>query len=197
MKWKGSYLDIMGMDESHMDLNEDLKENYLMYTSSNTRTLFSHCFLLEILMKELLDKFGTIPLLPHKIQPLNHILKNLPRSEVGFVMGNWSNIRPALIQVFRKIDFLSHPDDLFDDDEPALEEATFLEIPVIKYIVRINIKLPRAGGSIKSNAHSSDERLYTRPRSKLATTKITNTLYFCENFRKKTIVRRYGDYLAR
>ena len=31
MRWKGSYvLDIMGMDESHMDLNEDLKENYLV-----------------------------------------------------------------------------------------------------------------------------------------------------------------------
>ena len=27
------------------------------------------------------------------------------------------------MQVFRKIDFLSHPDDLFDDDEPVPEEA--------------------------------------------------------------------------
>ena len=87
------------------------------------RTHFSTCSLLEPLMQELLDKFGTIPLLPYNIQPLDHILNSLPRSEMGLAMGNRPKIWPALIQVFRKIDSLSHPDDLFDDDEPAPEEA--------------------------------------------------------------------------
>ncbi|KAG2214771.1 hypothetical protein INT45_011889 [Circinella minor] len=47
------------------------------------RTHFTHCLLLEPLMQDLLAKFGTIPLLPHNIQPLDHILNCLPRSEVG------------------------------------------------------------------------------------------------------------------
>ncbi|KAG2216683.1 hypothetical protein INT45_007684 [Circinella minor] len=64
------------------------------------RTHFTHCLLLEPLMQDLLDKFGTIPLLPRNIQPLDHILKSLPYSEVGLAM-----------------------DDIFDDDEPAPEEA--------------------------------------------------------------------------
>ena len=38
------------------------------------------------------------------IQPLGHILNILPRSEVGFAMGNWPKICPALIQVLRKVD---------------------------------------------------------------------------------------------
>ena len=87
------------------------------------RTRFSTCLLLEPLMQELLDEFDTIPLLPYNIQPLDHILNSLPRSEVGVAIGNWPKIWPALIQVFRKIDFLSHTDDLFDDDGPAPEEA--------------------------------------------------------------------------
>ncbi|KAG2212193.1 hypothetical protein INT45_002772 [Circinella minor] len=87
------------------------------------RTHFTQCLLLEPLMQDLLDKFGTIPLLPHNIQSLDHILDSLPRSEVGLAMGNWSQIWLALIQVLRKIDFLSHPDDIFDEDEPAPEDA--------------------------------------------------------------------------
>ena len=74
-------------------------------------------------MQDLLDKFSIIPSLSYNIQPLDHILNSLPRFEVGLAMGNWPKIWPALIQVLRKIDFLSHPDDLFDDDEPAPEEA--------------------------------------------------------------------------
>ncbi|KAG2226293.1 hypothetical protein INT45_005965 [Circinella minor] len=74
-------------------------------------------------MQDLLDKFGTVPLLPYNIQPLDHIFNSLPRSELGLAMGNWSNIWPVLILVFRKVDFLSHPDNLFDDDEPVPEEA--------------------------------------------------------------------------
>ncbi|KAI7847148.1 hypothetical protein BDC45DRAFT_418459, partial [Circinella umbellata] len=70
------------------------------------RTHFTHCLLLEPFMQDLLDKFGTVPLLPHNIQPLDHILNSLPRSEVGLATDNWSKTWLALIQVLWKIDFL-------------------------------------------------------------------------------------------
>ncbi|KAG2228353.1 hypothetical protein INT45_011145 [Circinella minor] len=54
---------------------------------------------------------------------LDHILNLLPKSEVGLIMGKWKTVWPALIRVLREIDFLSHPDDIFDEDEPAPEEA--------------------------------------------------------------------------
>ncbi|KAI7860140.1 hypothetical protein BDC45DRAFT_587381 [Circinella umbellata] len=87
------------------------------------RTHFLHSPLLEPHMQELLDQFGTIPPLPYNIQPLDHILNSLPRSEVELAIGNWSKIWPALIHVLRKIDSLRHSDDIFDDDEPAPQEA--------------------------------------------------------------------------
>ncbi|KAG2207617.1 hypothetical protein INT45_009763, partial [Circinella minor] len=110
-------------DEEYISRRNKFKTINCLRTKPAHRTHFTHCLLLEPLMQDLLDKFGTVPLLPHNIQPLDHILNCLPRSEVGLATSNWSKIWPALIQVLWKIDFLSHPDDIFDDDEPAPEEA--------------------------------------------------------------------------
>ncbi|KAG2226614.1 hypothetical protein INT45_005100 [Circinella minor] len=72
--------------------------------------------------------FGDIPTLPQEQQPLDYILNHLPRSEVGLTLGTWQTVWPALIRVLREIDYLSHPNDDFDMDEPAPEDA--IDIPI-------------------------------------------------------------------
>ena len=65
------------------------------------------------------------------MQQLNHILNSLPKSEVGLVLGKWKTVRPALIRVLRAIDIFRHPEEIFEDDEAALEEALELSKPPI------------------------------------------------------------------
>ena len=63
------------------------------------------------------------------MQKIDDIVNRVPQSEVGLVLGKWKTVWPALIRVLREIDILSHPDDIFDDDEPAPEEALEFSIP--------------------------------------------------------------------
>ena len=57
------------------------------------------------------------------MQQIDHIVNRVLQSEVGIVLGKWKTIWPALIRILWEIDILSHPDDIFDDDELAPEEA--------------------------------------------------------------------------
>ena len=95
------------------------------------REHFAICSLLQPLLQDLLNKFGTIPELPFNMQQLDHILNSLPKSEVGLVLGKWKTVWPALIRVIREIDILSYPQKIFEDDEPAPEEALGLSISPI------------------------------------------------------------------
>ncbi|KAI9264239.1 hypothetical protein BDA99DRAFT_559522 [Phascolomyces articulosus] len=63
------------------------------------------------------------------MQAINHILNKLPRSEVGLTFDHWEKTWPALIHVIREIDRLSHPDEIFDDDEPDPEEELHQTCP--------------------------------------------------------------------
>ncbi|KAI7859310.1 hypothetical protein BDC45DRAFT_564776 [Circinella umbellata] len=72
--------------------------------------------------------FTITPALPQEQQPLDYILNHLPRSEFGLTVGKWQTVWPALIRVLREIDYLSHPNDDFDMDEPAPEDA--MDIPI-------------------------------------------------------------------
>ena len=87
------------------------------------REHYNGCPLLTILYDELKNNYGTIPMLPQDVQPRDFIVNHLPRSEVGLSLGNWKNTWPALIHVLREIDKLSHPDEVFEDDEPNPEDA--------------------------------------------------------------------------
>ena len=62
------------------------------------------------------------------MQPIYFIINNAPRSELGLSSKKWKTVWPTLIRVLREIDLLSHPDEIFDEDEPAPEEA--LEVPI-------------------------------------------------------------------
>ncbi|KAI7853169.1 hypothetical protein BDC45DRAFT_511480 [Circinella umbellata] len=93
------------------------------------REHFATCPLLQSLLLDLTNKFGAIPELPPNMHQLDHILNLLPQSEVGLVLCKWKTVWPALIRVLREIDFLSHPDDIFDEDEPAPEEALEFLVP--------------------------------------------------------------------
>ncbi|KAI7855791.1 hypothetical protein BDC45DRAFT_504733 [Circinella umbellata] len=93
------------------------------------RDHFATCPLLQSLLLDLTNKFGAIPELPSNMHQIDHILNLLPQSEAGLVLGKWKTVWPALIQVLREIDFLSHPNDIFDKDEPAPEEALESLVP--------------------------------------------------------------------
>ncbi|KAG2223178.1 hypothetical protein INT45_011524 [Circinella minor] len=92
------------------------------------REHYDSCPLLFTLLNDLKNAFGDIPTLPQEQQPLDYILNHLPRSEVGLTLGTWQTVWPALIRVIPEIDYLSHPNDDFDMDEPAPEDA--MDIPI-------------------------------------------------------------------
>ena len=69
-----------------------------------------------------------IPSLSYSMQLIDFIIDNTPRSELGLSLEKWKRVWPALIRVLREIDLLSHPDEIFDKEEPAPEEA--LELPI-------------------------------------------------------------------
>ena len=96
-----------------------------------SREHYANCLLLQLLLQDLLNKFGTILELPFNMQQLDHILNSLPKSEVGLALGEWKTAWPALIRVLREIDILSHSEEIFEDDEPAPEEALGLSISPI------------------------------------------------------------------
>ncbi|KAG2222409.1 hypothetical protein INT45_009421 [Circinella minor] len=52
-----------------------------------------------------------------------------PKSEIGLSSGKWKAVWPAFIRVLREIDILGRPNEIFDVDEPAPDEA--LELPII------------------------------------------------------------------
>ena len=62
------------------------------------------------------------------MQPLDFIINNTSRSEIGLSSEKWKAVWPALIRVLREIDILSHPDEIFDEEEPGPEKA--LELPI-------------------------------------------------------------------
>ncbi|KAG2217776.1 hypothetical protein INT45_011833, partial [Circinella minor] len=96
--------------------------------SAAKREHYDFCPLLFTLLNDLKSAFGDIPALPQEQQPLDYILRPLPRSEFGLTVGKWQTVWPALIRVLREIDYLSHPNDDFDMDEPAPEDA--MDIPI-------------------------------------------------------------------
>ncbi|KAI8148375.1 hypothetical protein BJV82DRAFT_506341, partial [Fennellomyces sp. T-0311] len=87
------------------------------------REHYAICPLLQPMRHELLEAFGTIPELRKEEQDIDYILNSLPRSNTGLTRGKWKTTWPALLYVLRKIDRLSHPNEDYDDDEPASEEA--------------------------------------------------------------------------
>ncbi|KAI8138146.1 hypothetical protein BJV82DRAFT_674077 [Fennellomyces sp. T-0311] len=87
------------------------------------REHYTNCLLLRPLYQELLEIFGSIPDQRDETQALDHILNSLPRSDTGLTRGKWKKTWPALLHVLRKIDKLSHPDEEYDEDELAPEEA--------------------------------------------------------------------------
>ena len=89
---------------------------------------YSTCPLLTNLLLDLTNKYGTIPPLTYPMQPLDFIINNTPKSELGLSSEKWKAVWPALIRVLREIDILSHPDEIFDEDEPAPEAVLELSI---------------------------------------------------------------------
>ena len=88
------------------------------------REHYGSCPLLLTLLEALNEgAFGDIRSLRHEQQPLDYILNHLPRSEVGLTFDKRQTVWPALIRVLREIDYLSHPNDDYDTDEPAPEDA--------------------------------------------------------------------------
>ncbi|KAG2215481.1 hypothetical protein INT45_006335 [Circinella minor] len=79
-------------------------------------------------LDDLKSAFGDIPALPQEQQPLDYILNQLRRSEFGLTVSKWQTVWPALIRVLCEIDYLSHPNEDFDIDEPAPEDA--MDIPI-------------------------------------------------------------------
>ena len=75
-------------------------------------------------------------MLPTEFQPLDFIVNHLPRAEIGLSLGKWKKAWPALINVLREIDRLSHPDDDFDEDEPTRGHTSFFASPPLSYSIR-------------------------------------------------------------
>ena len=87
------------------------------------REHYQICPLLQPLLNQLFEEFGTILVLPDEIHPVDYIMNRLPRSEFGLSLSKWKQAWPTLIHVLCEIDRLSHPDEQFDDDEPNPEDA--------------------------------------------------------------------------
>ena len=113
-------------------------------------------FIHYILYITILNKFGTIPELPLNMQQLDHILNSIPKSEAGLVLGKWKTVWPALIRVLREIDILSHPEETFEDDEPAPEEALERSVsPITSPDLSISIIIASFFQDISSTPHFS------------------------------------------
>ncbi|KAG2223908.1 hypothetical protein INT45_009360 [Circinella minor] len=93
------------------------------------REHYGSCPLLLTLLEALKGAFGDIRSLRHEQQPRDYILNYLPRSEVGLTFGKRQTVWPALIRVLREIDYLSHPNDDYDTDEPAPENVMNVSNP--------------------------------------------------------------------
>ena len=87
------------------------------------REHYKSCPMLQPLLDDLNNIFGSLPILPPELQPIDFIINRLPCSEIGLSLGKWKKTWPALINVLREIDRLSHPDDDFNEDEPNPEDA--------------------------------------------------------------------------
>ncbi|KAG2214730.1 hypothetical protein INT45_009416 [Circinella minor] len=111
----------------HWLLSYPLK-NYRRGIIAANREHYGSCPLLLLPhLEDLKGAFGNISSLRHEQQPLDHILHHLPRSEVVLTLDKWQTVWAALIRVLREIDYLSHPNDDFNTDEPAPEDA--MDIP--------------------------------------------------------------------
>ncbi|KAG2219321.1 hypothetical protein INT45_003143 [Circinella minor] len=91
-------------------------------TKKRNKSASQH-LLLTTLLLDITNKYGPIPLLTYLMQPLDFIINKAPRSDIGLSSEKWKIAWPALIGVLREIDLLSHLDEIFDEDEPAPEEA--------------------------------------------------------------------------
>ena len=70
-----------------------------------------------------LKNLTLFPVVEHTLHPIDYIMNKLPRSEFGLSLCKWKPTWPNLLHVLRKIDWLSHPDEQFDEDELNPEEA--------------------------------------------------------------------------
>ncbi|KAG2223528.1 hypothetical protein INT45_000848 [Circinella minor] len=80
--------------------------------------------IVDVVKKKRNGHFSTCPLLT----TLLLFLAN--KSEIGLSSKKWKAVWPAFIRVLRKTDFLSQPNEIFDEDEPAPEEALELSIAI-------------------------------------------------------------------
>ncbi|KAG2220560.1 hypothetical protein INT45_008741 [Circinella minor] len=99
-------------------------KNYHCGFTTASKEHYDECHLLhQHLLDELTTSFGTVYPISGEVQPLDIIINNLLRSEVGLTLGKWPKVWPALIRVLRKIDCLIHPDNAFDEEEPDPDDT--------------------------------------------------------------------------
>ena len=70
------------------------------------REHFSSCPLLTTLLLDPINKYGTIPPLTYPMQPIDFIINNTPRSELGLSSEKWKLSGLHLLESYEKLIFL-------------------------------------------------------------------------------------------